>query len=174
MMSQALLSNVTKYWRVDINNVTHAKMPAKKSVSRHKPKTARREMTDVEKGMIIAFFHIFEKISVVATVVNWPWSTVRNFLAQVCDRGHIANAPRSGRPVILNQRECRAITRAAQKDWSMTRLELRNHHAAHVSIRTVDRVLQEAGIKKWLAQTHPHLSAAHAKKRLDWAVARKE
>jgi len=174
MMSQALLSNVTKYEGVDINNVTHAKMPAKRSVSRHKPKTAWREMTDVEKGMIIAFFHIFEKISVVATLVNWPWSTVHNFLAQVCHRGHIANAPQSGRPVILNQRDRRAITRAAEKDRSMTRLDLRNCHALHVSIRTVDRVLREAGIKKSLTQTCPCLTAAHAKKRLDWAVAQKE
>ena len=38
----------------------------------------------------------------------------------------------------------------------------------------VDRVLQEAGIKKWLVPTHPHLTAAHAKKRLDWALARKD
>jgi len=147
--------------------------PKKNSVSRHKPKTARREMSDVEKGMIIAFFHIFEKISVVATLVNRPWSTVRNFLARACDRGHIENAPRSGRPVILNQRERRAIIRAATKDRSMTRLELRNRHAPHVSVHTIDRVLREANIKKWLAQTRPRLTAAHAKKRLDWALARK-
>ena len=107
--------------------------PKKNSVSRYKAKTARREMTDMEKGMIIAFFHIFEKISVVATLVNRPWSTVRNFLARAYDRGHIANAPRSGRPAILSQRERRAVIRAAQKDRSMTRLELRNRHAPHVS-----------------------------------------
>ena len=124
-------------------------------------------MTDVEKGMIIAFFNIYEKISVVAALVNRPWSTVRNFLARAFDRGHIANAPRSGRSVILSPRERRTLTRAAQRDRSMTRLELRNHHAPHVSIRTVDRVLREAGIKKWLAQTRPRLTAAHAKKRLD-------
>jgi len=147
-------------------------MPLKKnSVSRHKPKTARREMSDVEKGMIIAFFHIFKKISVVATLVNCPWSTIRNFLARVCDRGHIENAPRSGRPVILSQREHRAIIPAATKDRSMTRLELRNRHAPHVSVHTIDRVLREAKIKKCLAQTRPRLTAAHAKKRLDWALA---
>ena len=95
-------------------------------------------MSDVEKGMIIAFFDIFEKILVVGTLVNRPWSTVRNFLARACDRGHIENAFRSGRPVILRQRERRAIIQAATKDRSMTRLELRNQHTPHVSVRTID------------------------------------
>jgi len=31
-------------------------------------------LTDVEKGMIIAFFHIFEKILTVAFIVNRPLS----------------------------------------------------------------------------------------------------
>ena len=152
---------------------TNQKMPPRNPVPRHRPITARREMTDVEKGMIIAFFHIFEKISVVAKLVNRPWSTVRNFLARACDRGHIDNASRSGRPTILTDRERRTIVRAAQRDRGMTRLELRNRHAPHVSIRTVDRVLREANIKKWLAQTRPRLTATHAKKRLDWALARR-
>jgi len=147
--------------------------PKKNSVSRHKPKTARREMSDVEKGMIIAFFHIFEKISVVATLVNCPWSTICNFLTRACDGGHIENAPRSGRPVVLSHRERLSIIRAATKDWSMTRLELRNRHAPHVLVRTIDGVLREANIKKWLTQTRPRLTAAHAKKRLDWALPRK-
>jgi len=59
--------------------------PKKKSVSRHKGKTALSEMSDVEKGMIIAFFHIFEKISVLGTLVNRTWSTIRNFLAREYD-----------------------------------------------------------------------------------------
>jgi len=77
-------------------------------------------MSDVEKGMIIAFFHIFATISIVATLVGCPWSTVRNFLARACDRGHVQNAPCSGWPVILSRREKRVIMRGAQKDRSMT------------------------------------------------------
>ena len=121
----------------------------------------------MEKGIIIAFFHILKKFSVVAKLVNRPWSTVHNFLACTCDREHIDNTPRSGRPTILTDRERRTIVRAAQRKQEMTRLELRNLHAPHVSIRTVDRVLHEANIKKWLAQTRPQLTATHAKKRLD-------
>jgi len=41
-----------------------------------------------------------------------------------------------------------------------------------VSIRTIDRVLREANVKKCLAQTRPQLTAVHVKKRLEWTIAR--
>ncbi|KAG0138229.1 hypothetical protein HOY82DRAFT_476439 [Tuber indicum] len=122
--------------------------PKKNSVSRYKLKTALREMPDVDKGIIIAFLHIFEKISVVAMHDNPPWSTLCNFLHRVCDRGHMKNAPGSGRLIILSQREHGAIIRAVTKDRGMTRIELRNRHAPRISIRTIDLALQEANVKK--------------------------
>jgi len=84
--------------------------------------------------MIIAFFYVFQKVSVVATLVGRPWSTVRNFLTRACGWGHIRNALWAGGLAILSQRERRVIVRAAQRDPSMTRMELRNHHAPHGSI----------------------------------------
>jgi len=54
----------------------------------------------------------------------------------------------------------------------MTRVDLRNRYAPHVSIRTIDRVLREANVKKWDAQTRPRLTAVHEKNRLEWAIAR--
>jgi len=79
-------------------------MPLKKksAAPRHKTKTTRHEMTDVEKGMILAFFYIIQKISVVATLVGCPWSTVGNFLSQGCDWGHIENTAWSGRPALMS------------------------------------------------------------------------
>lgn len=53
-------------------------------------------------------------------------------------------------------------------------LELQNQHALHVSLWTVDQVLREASFKKWLVQTHFHLTTASAKKRLDWALVWKD
>jgi len=47
----------------------------KSAASCHKPTTNRRKMTDVEKGMILAFFYVFQKILVVAILVGHPWST---------------------------------------------------------------------------------------------------
>ena len=64
--------------------------------------------------------------------------------------------------------------RAANIDSSMTRLELPNRYAPHVSIRTIDRVLREANIRKWLAQKWPKLKDQHAKARLAWALEGKD
>jgi len=56
----------------------------------------------------------------------------------------------------------------------MTRLELPNQYAPHVSIRTIDRVLREANVRKWLAQKRPRLQERHAKARLACTLARKD
>ena len=131
-------------------------------------------MTNTDKGMIRAFFYAFQTISTIAQLVRRPWSTVWNFLARSCDRGSIENATRSGRPALLSWREERATIRGARTDRAMSRLELHNRYAPHVSIRTMDRVLREANIRKWLAQTRSKLQEKHGKARLEWALARKD
>jgi len=87
-------------------------------------KTSRKELTRVEKGMILAFFEIFQKISTVSQVVGRPWSTVRNFLARSLKRGSIDNLPRSGRPPLLSQRAKRSLVRGARvhRDWNREKL----------------------------------------------------
>ena len=119
----------------------------------------------MEIGIKIVFFHIFEKISVFAKHVNGPWSTVRNFLAQACDRGHIENGPRSRRPLILSHHKRKTIVQAATRNWGMTQLELQNQHASNVLICTINLILHSVSIKKWLAQTRFCPTVAHAKKR---------
>jgi hypothetical protein len=58
-----------------------------------KPITSRRELSnyDSEKGMIIAFFACLGSISMVANLVNRPWSTVKSFLARATERLSIDN-----------------------------------------------------------------------------------
>jgi len=40
----------------------------------------RRELSNIEKGMIIAFFVIYGTIPTVSFLVGRPWSTVKSFL----------------------------------------------------------------------------------------------
>ena len=124
--------------------------------------------------MILAFFYSFQCIATVASLIGRPWSTVRSFLARSLDRISIDNLPRSGGPAILTRRERKAILRAAKSNRKMTRRELRNRYAPHVYLRTVDRVLREAHIRKWMAKKRPRLLPRHAKARLEWALARKD
>jgi transposase len=63
--------------------------------------------------------------------------------------------------------------RLFRKERTITRRELRDRTAPHVSIKTVDRFLREQGLKKWLAKKRPALTAENARKRLEWALARR-
>ena len=85
MLNQRLLSRVIKCERED-KQCNHTKMPLKgNAVLHYQPRRAGREITDAEKGTIIAFFNLYEKILVVAALVKRPWSVVPNFLAQAWD-----------------------------------------------------------------------------------------
>jgi hypothetical protein len=106
----------------------------------------RREMSNVEKGMIIAFFVVFGVISTVSHLVGRPWSTVKNFLHRYYKRGTVENLPRTGRP------DKRTILRAVRKNQHYTREQVRRIYAPHVSLPTIDRMLRVHNIKKWLAR----------------------
>jgi len=57
----------------------------------------RRELSNVEKGMIIAFFVIFGVISTVSVLAGRPWSTVKSFLNRYYKRGRTSPMIRSAR-----------------------------------------------------------------------------
>src|SRR5258705_7255913 len=133
----------------------------------------RRELSNVEKGMIIAFFVIYGVISTVSFLVGRPWSTVKSFLDRYYKRGITDNLPRSGRPEVLSKRDKRAILRAVRKHRQYTLEQIRRIYAPHVSLPTIDRLLRQHNIKKWLAKKRPKLTADHAKARLQSALAHK-
>ena len=104
-------------------------------------KTTRRELSPVEKGMVIAFFWVFRKISIVSLTTGHPWSTIKSFLQRATERGHIENLSRSGRPEKLTKRERRHIWRTIKHNRKLTREQLRDECAPNVSLATIDRYL---------------------------------
>ena len=62
-------------------------------VSFRPPKTSRRQLSDYEKGMIIAFFYCFGYITAVAKLVGRPWTTVKFFLARATEHCSIDDPP---------------------------------------------------------------------------------
>ena len=103
---------------------------------RQPPKTARREMTNVEKGMIIAFFYCLRNITLVAQTIGRPWTTIKSFLTGACERQSLDNIPRPGRPSLLSQLQRRTIIREAKANRKMTRSDFRDHYAPGVSLST--------------------------------------
>ena len=64
------------------------------------------EVSNVEKGMIIAFFVIFGVISTASSLVGRSWSTVKNFLRRYYKRGTLLQ---TSRPEILTKRDKRIL-----------------------------------------------------------------
>ena len=99
-------------------------------------KTSRREMTSVEKGMIVAFFYCLRNITLVARIIGRPWTTIKSFLARACERQSLDNIPRPGRPPVLSRRQCRTIIQAAKCNRKMTRSDFRDKYAPGISLST--------------------------------------
>ena len=160
-------------------------------------------MTNVEKGMIIAFFYCLRNITLVAQIIGRPWTTIKSFLARAGEPQSLDNLPRPGRPVLLSQQQRHTIIRAAKSNRKMTWSDFRDHYAPGVSLSTgnkkkpgvlvlpsgrvtvydlsklicnliVDRILKEANIKKWVAKSRPRLKPEHVAKRLRWATVHKD
>ena len=129
-----------------------------------KQKTARRELTGIEKGIIIALFYCLGTIATIAQIVGCPWSTVKSFLVRATERGTLNNLPRSGRPSVLSSQEKRRLVRLVKKpaNRKLTCAEFQDRYVPHVSLSTIDRVLQEANIRKWIAKKWLKLMEEHA------------
>ncbi|KAH0605323.1 uncharacterized protein H6S33_004545 [Morchella sextelata] len=137
-----------------------------------RPRTARRQLGRLEKGMIIALYHTTGKVAEVAEIMQRPWSTIKSFLDRANERGTIQNLTRPGRPEKLDQEQQQQLIRAACNTRTMSRRQLRDGNAPEVSLHTVDRVLRKRGIKKWRAKKRPALTASDARRRLAWALER--
>jgi len=83
-------------------------------------------MSNIEKGMIIAFFYCLWNITLVAQIIGRPWTTIKSFLVRACERQSLDNLPRPSRTII----------RQAKSNRSMTRSDFRDKYAPGVSLAT--------------------------------------
>jgi len=100
------------------------------------PKTSEREMTSVEKAMIIAFFYCLRNITLVGEIIGEPWTTIKSFLARPSERQSLDNIPHSGHPPVPTQRQCCKIIWAAKSTQEMTRSDFQDKYAAGISLST--------------------------------------
>ncbi|RPB01399.1 hypothetical protein L873DRAFT_1803578, partial [Choiromyces venosus 120613-1] len=56
----------------------------------------------------------------------------------------------------------------------MTRSDFRDRYVPGILLSTVDSVLREANVKKWLAKSRPKLKLEHVAKRLKWDTVYKD
>ena len=147
---------------------------SKRHITTMAPKTARREMTVAQKGIILVLSHLDYKITTISEITGRPWSAIKNFLFRAKTKGSLHHQPRSGRPPKLSKQDRRAIIRCVKSNRTWTREQVRQQCCPHVCIRTLDQYLHNNGLRKWIAKKRPKLTPERAAKRLAWALERKD
>ncbi|RPB22134.1 hypothetical protein L211DRAFT_850899 [Terfezia boudieri ATCC MYA-4762] len=119
-----------------------------------KPNTQRREMSDMEKGMIIAYHNCQMPIGKIAKSVGRNWQTVRSFLNRYETRGTYANASRSGRPKGLTPEQEDAVVKFVRENPKIPKDKVLSSvfPDLELSSATLYRVLRGKGIRKFRAQ----------------------
>lgn len=126
------------------------------------------------RGQIIALSKLGHKQAQIARDLQIPRSTVHDTIRLDPQRDNGESLPRSGRPKTLSPADERYILILIKRDPFITYREIRDRTRFNVSDRTLARIIQQSGYGHWRAQKRPRLNAVLAKKRLEWALARKD
>ena len=80
---------------------------------------------------------------------------------------------RADRGKSYTEADVRHILRFVRKDPKATYTDVKLATGVTCSTRTIKRILADNGITNWRAKRLPQLSEAHAAKRIDWCLARR-
>jgi transposase len=108
----------------------------------------------------------------IADALKLPRSTVYKTINEFSERDENQSKPRSGAPKRYTACDERRLLRLIQQNPKMTWNAVTTALNLAISKRTLQQILEEHGISKWLAKKRPLLTKAHAKQRRAWAVAR--
>ncbi|KAF8471130.1 hypothetical protein BDZ91DRAFT_620183, partial [Kalaharituber pfeilii] len=102
----------------------------------------RKELSDIEKGRIIALFELNFSISQIARITNRPRETIRDFCKRYQERGTPKNLSRSGRSTKISEENGEAILTLILKDRKLKRQEVVEKTMPEINPRTLDRFLR--------------------------------
>jgi transposase len=128
----------------------------------------RHELTDYEKGQIEGRSGTMSHAKI-GNELSRPRRTVSSFLQRLRERENKENLPRPGRPQKTTESSDRYLIYAAESDTDQPLKQLRNATNLGISIQTIRRRLQKAGIRKWHAKKRALLTKNDAKRRYQWA-----
>ena len=132
-----------------------------------------RELSDAERGIIIGHHQTGKSNREIARNLKVPRQTVDSIVKKFKNTGTISNFFRQRRPRITTSAEYSNIILTSKRNRRLTAPEItaqvNKSRDKPVSVSTVKRRLNDAGLKGCLAVKKPLLKAIHKKKRLAWA-----
>ncbi len=97
-----------------------------------------------------------------------PVVTVQSTIQKQSQRTSSISKSRSGCPQSLSEAQKDALFEAVWEEPNINMQQLKQIHAPHVSIRTIQWVLAKKNIKKWKQLKRPRLLRQHVAARLAW------
>lgn len=132
-------------------------------------RSGHRDLTEHEKEQIVGMQNAGVEFKKIAATVECGKSTAKNHYYRWKQEGNVQK-PRTGRRIKINERARRHLIRETKRDRDQTLADITNTVAPQASVRTVQRVLKRAHIRKWIAAERPLLEEKHAAQRLQWAL----
>jgi hypothetical protein len=112
------------------------------------PKSCKgKELSNYEKGMIVAFFYCLGTISMVASLLCRPQSTVKSFLICATEWLSTDNLPQPGGLPLMNWQMWQCLIWVAESNHTLTRTQLQNCYALGILLKTMNLVWHEANLK---------------------------
>ena len=130
----------------------------------------RKQLTDLQKGEILALEGENESQRKISKKLNIPPQTIQSFLQRFKKRDTHKNLPRSGRPHVTTEQQDQELCDTAIIQPRVKYKKLREFLHLNVSIRTLRRRLQKEHIRKWRARGCAKLTQKAANERLRWAM----
>lgn len=101
-------------------------------------------------------------------------STVRNVVKRYRERGHVHDAPRSGRPTKITKTARKKIEAAVEDNPRATLRQITDLvYDLHFGHTTVDKVIKQSGFRLTVPRKKPFLKSIQKEKRLDWCRRRR-
>ena len=139
--------------------------------------TKRKELTEFQREEIIGAWkcnkHIKLSEKKISDLLGYPKSTVHDVIAAYRDHGIEKPLSRSGRPLILTERDGRHLMKALNKNCKTNINELYENFTSSTSTNiskfTLRRYLHKLNIYGRIGAKKPFVNAANRMKRLSWA-----
>jgi len=136
--------------------------------------TQRKELTDLQKGEILALDAEHESQRKMSKKLKIPRQTIQNFLQRFKKRGTHENLPRSGRPHITTKTQDQELCHTALSQPRIKHNRLLKLLKLNISISTLRRRLRMDHIRKWRSRGYKRITEKAANERLQWAMKYKD
>ena len=137
------------------------------------PNSTRKEYRTEIRERIVGMCLAGAKQTTVAETLGIPKSSVNDIWQRFLKQGTTENAPRSGRPSLITQRDKRQLATIVTKDRRASLADITKNWNPNVSTSTTRRALHDLELNSRIARKKPFLNENHVARRLAWATKHK-